>query len=250
MAVDELYKRTTLIRYQLGDVDFAASGFFWKSSDEVYLITNRHIIEHEFGISPESLEVYFRKQTDPKSTERKQINLDSDKSDNFLTLDEYPSADITAIPLLDINFDKVGNAAFTADDVISREENNIPLGAGAMIVGYPSPESPGGRPIRNKEITSPVAISGLISSQFGNYFDNDPMFLADAQTYDGLSGSPVLLQPGTALFDSDAGQINYLSAANALLGVHSGHYAVSTDVSLNRIWYADLIADLIEKGSS
>jgi len=247
MTDADLNKRITLIRYSLGDVEFAASGFFWKSSDESYLITNKHVVEHEFKISPDSLEVYFRKHDNPKKVERKQIDLGDDECDNsWLTLDEHPNADITAIPLSDIDFATVGNEAFTTEDVVSKEERNVSLGAGAMIVGYPSD---GKYPVRDTETSSPVAISALVSSQFGEDFDNHPMFLVDAQTYDGMSGSPVLLQPGTPLFDHDSNRIEYLSASNALLGVHSGNYDVSTQVSLNRIWNADLISDLVEDGN-
>lgn len=244
MTVADLNKRITLIRYSLGDVEFVASGFFWESSDEVYLITNKHVVEHEFKISPDSLEVYFRKCDDNKRVNRKQINLRDGKcGDSWLTLDKHPNADITAIPLCDIDFATVGNEAFTVEDVVSIEERNIPLGTGAMIVGYPSD---GERLVRDMETSSPVAISGLVSSQFGEDFDDQPMFLVDAQTYDGMSGSPALLQPGTPLFNYNSNSIEYLSASDALLGVHSGSYDVSTQVSLNRIWNADLISELVE----
>jgi hypothetical protein len=244
MTVDELFKKITLIRGCSDDIEFTASGFFWKSSDETYLITNKHVVKPNDGISPDSLIIDFRKRHSPEKITCESIDLADGDGGSYKILNDRHTPDITAIPLPNIDFNNKGNAAFTAEDIISREEKELSVGNSAMIVGYPSD---GGYPIKDDRNASSVGINALVSSQFGDCFDDNPMFLVDAQTYDGMSGSPVLLQPGTPLFDLDASQVEYLSASNALLGIHSGHYDVSREVSLNRVWYADLIPDLVDE---
>ena len=121
-------------------------------------------------------------------------------------------------------------------------------GAEAVVVGYPAIEDKhketGEFVIRDRETVSPVLVSAVISSSFGEYFDDRPFFLIDAQTYYGMSGSPVLLWSNR--FENQGELLNiHTPNPKDLLGIHSGRYALNEDLSLNRVWYSELIKDIV-----
>lgn len=248
MTVDPLFKRITLVRYQLGDVPFSATGFFYSSGSDLFLVTNNHIFEHEFGVSPEDIEIDLRNVESPERTKQETIDTkSSDGEPKWVNHPKHPNADVSVLPLPNIDIGSVGNETFTSDDFIPAEDDSVAVGTEAMVTGYPTT---GKYPIRDRETSTPVAVNAFISSSYGEYFDGEPFFVADAKTYDGMSGSPVLLRPGPQVFvDSELQSpvVRYRENNEfGFLGVHSGPYEVNQELSLNRVWYCDVVEEIIE----
>lgn len=249
MTVDPLFKRIALIRYKLGEIPFSATGFFYVFEDHLFLITNKHVFEHELGVSPNKIEITFRKKTD--ETRIKRVSPPAKGGDgkpNWYEHPDHPDADITAFPLTQLDTSEIGNEAFTNIDLVPAGDDTVHVGTDAMVAGYPST---GKYPIRDRETSSAVAVNALVSSSFGEYFDDEPFFLVDAKTYDGMSGSPVLLPPGeivdTSGLPSTSKALFHESRQGfGILGVHSGPYELDQNLSLNRVWYCDLIDEMIE----
>ena len=121
--VDTVFRPVTLIRYELGTVPYSATGVFYESRDMLFLITNKHIFEHEHEISPDDIERYIRHQDNQNNIRRitKQV-IDENNGPKWLTHPEYRDADIAALPLPDLDVDATGNSAYSGSDLIFPDE--------------------------------------------------------------------------------------------------------------------------------
>lgn len=249
MAIDELFEPITLIKYKIGEVPYSATGFFYASGGTSYLVTNRHIFEHEHNVSPDEFYIQVRDGDEPDSAPRREIEIIDDKGNSkWLNHPEYTDADVAALPLPDLKLEQTGNSAYSSSDFILSEAEEVKAGTEGMVAGYPSPIA---SPIQDRKTSSPVLVNALISSSFGNHFDDAPFFLIDAKTYNGMSGSPVLLRSRrfiTSDTDRREATLNIEEPGpKDLLGIHSGPYEVSDELSLNRVWYSKVIEEIVSQ---
>ena len=54
------FLRVTPIDYSLGESDMFGTGLYYESMDDYYLVTNRHIVRHEYGVSPDKIRIKYR----------------------------------------------------------------------------------------------------------------------------------------------------------------------------------------------
>jgi len=244
MTISPLFKRITLIRYDLGDRRFSATGFFFLYKDTLYIATNKHVFEHELGISPEEIRILFWKMGDQENPNPVTIPMkDDDGSPRWIT-HEDEKIDLALLSLEETNLPGLAFEAFTMDDFYDMNPSRSKLGRDAMVVGYPAP---GARPIKDSQTSYPVAVSAMISSEYGSDFDHQPFFLIDADSYDGMSGSPVMIRPGPD-FRLDQGHVQS-GESSMFLGIHSGPYEELPNLDLNRVWYPHLLMEIVDMNS-
>jgi len=242
---DSLLTMTTLIRFPNKESEHA-TGFFYNYNNSTYLITNRHVLEHEID-QPEEISIYFREHSDISETTRLEVPLYNDNFPRWLIHPGFPEADIAALPLnqklshVNDEDPNTGSLALSAE-VFADPELLIRGGTGARVFGYPEGYIDTGSYF-------PVVRNGLISSPYGNWFNDRPQFLVDGVMGDGMSGSPVFTQR-TTHFEKINGDSHIGGASRFFIGVHAGDYRSveethDSKLNLNHVWYAELIEMLL-----
>mgnify|MGYP000569075650 CR=1 FL=1 len=192
-----LLERVTPIRYQLGQRTYRATGFFYRYGGEHYLITNKHVVEHEHDISPKSLRIQVKfKVGDKIDTRPVRVELfDDDGNERWLTHSKNPNVDLAAVPIA-IDLTKTPTHFFSSKQHVPQDTNMTIAGSGVLTVGIPGPIAPG-------ESNTAIVRSGVASSVYGEPFGGEPCFLVDSNLHDGMSGSPIVLQTNSMYNDSD-----------------------------------------------
>lgn len=171
-----------------------ASGFFWRFENNVYLISARHVISglnpfddsivSKKGYIPEKIRVYPTR-TMPNGTAQRTGPVDiqiSQKPRNWLQDPDFDSlrTDIAAV-LLDV---EEPERVACLNDIKDNNHQLVSLvGMDCSIVGYPTSNF--------GDLRTPIWRRGTFASEPLLPIDKKPMFLVDASTSRGFSGSPV-----------------------------------------------------------
>ncbi|WP_240732151.1 serine protease [Egibacter rhizosphaerae] len=94
-----------------------------------------------------------------------------------------------------------------------------------------------------------VWVRGSTASEPEIDFDELPMFLVDARTRRGQSGSPVILHAsGKGVVHTEGGSLSVGTGQSTgrLLGVYSGRTSEGSD--LGRVWRTEVVQRIIEAG--
>lgn len=247
MSTDENYTRVlnphffrvTPIDYSLGEENMFGTGFYYESLDNYYLITNRHIIRHEYGVSPDKIRIKYRAEESVERTKPHWIELfDNNGDPQWYEHPSDPTPDLAVVPL-ELDLSETSSKAFSADFAVP-DHIKIYGGDGAVIIGYPYD-------VLDQEYYFPVMRSAVIASPYGVNYSGKPLFLVDSLTQSGASGSPVITSPADLYFDQDNNQV---PGGESLLGVLSGSVIAEENMGLYRVWYATLIEEIIQLGFS
>jgi V8-like Glu-specific endopeptidase len=241
MSINSLFRSVTPIRYELADERPSATGFFFECEDAPFLVTNRHVFVDKLDGSPSEVDVLFWEDVNSDNPTLETLSLfDSSDEPNWLE-HENDEVDVALLPLSGYGLDFDGIDPITTDEFYPLDTEKHRVGRDAMVVGYPSPDRPA---ITDDETRYPVAVDAMISSEYGSNFDAEPFFLTDANTYDGMSGSPVMIRPGPDV-SRDSGWSSK-PESGWLLGIHSGPYQDLENLDLNRVWYPHLLEEIVD----
>jgi S1-C subfamily serine protease len=240
VAVDALLLSTTRIGTCLGTQGLtSASGFFFRGSDRLFLVSNRHVFaDAESAHFPDRIEIVVHTDTQDLSRQavvslplyRDGLGLWREATDSGGAIDvaalEIPAAQLPAGAALQ---------AFDASHLETRDEQ-IVVGDALTIAGFPLG-------FHDAIHHLAVARSASIASAYGVRFQRQGCFLTDARTHRGSSGSPVVRR---RLRDGPAAAPSW-----QLLGVHSTRMDMRTrdqsqdeSLGLNCAWYADVLPTL------
>ena len=115
----------------------------------------------------------------------------------------------------------------------------LPVTSRVSVVGFPQGIS----------VAERVAVwtTGFAASEVDLPVDDLPLFLIDAATREGQSGSPVLWYNARGRILTTAGSLIDNGSEHAdLLGVYSGR--LRRDSTLGRVWRADAVARIVTDG--
>jgi hypothetical protein len=254
--IDPIFLTTTIIKRFLGDKEcgFATGFFFSDTKNNVYLVTNRHVI---YG------EKYFEENTKPEIDKLKlilHINKDNLSQNEEVAIELFKEGvkiwkehsqkniDIVCIPL----FLDRGKFIFIAIGEDLLDSSNLKIGFEKIFVmGYPY----GWYDTLNN---LPITRIGHLSSPFGASFQGYPFMLGDVETHKGMSGSPVFmhLKDYTTTDETGKSTIHLGTVKILLLGVFSGQpqwkvtdretgKVIEIPHSLSTIWFSSLIKEII-----
>jgi len=248
MTIAPLFRRVTLIRFAIDGDRITGTGFFFRYGDDLYLATNRHVLEGKSGFSgepgksPGEIDILYWGETSRDRIRNISISVKNDNGEPRWATHENEKVDLCLLPLSDYDLGQGVINSFTKHDFYPMNPERTKVGRGTMVVGYPSP---GPRAIKDSRTSDPIAVSGMISSEYGADFDHQPFFLIDADTYDGMSGSPVVIRPGPD-FSITSG-FTMGGDETFFLGIHSGPYEALDKLDLNRVWYPHLLVEIAEQ---
>ncbi len=217
----------------------AGTGFFClnKTETRLYLVTNRHIARNEErSFYPDYLVLKLHTNAnDLRESGDYKVDLYRDENKQEPVWNETsPAVDVVAIEL---PFEEMKQRyvlkAFVFDDFI-KSEIVVGLGDPVVIIGYPLG-------FHDEMFNLPVARQGAVASVYPVPFRGNRFFLVDANLHPGTSGSPVITRP-SAMTLTTKGTV-FGGRQFYVVGINSGTFG---DLELNAVWFADVVAELLE----
>lgn len=237
-----------------------ATGFFWRQNGRPHLVTNWHVVSgrnaftgelNPSGYVPERIRFYglsVSTNTGVVSFRRRGFTLQW-AEDMIELLANAPQAngislDIWGVPIPEgtvfgrdparSGFNGAAEATcFLNDHVGPRIVTNV--GDDCFLLGYP---------LRNYDgLMPPIWKRGSIASETPLGVDGRPVFLVDAATTAGMSGSPIVRKVTTLTADNkDIGALQEISAYE-LIGIYAGRLESKqlAAVNLGYGWYKTMI---------
>lgn len=225
----------------------SATGFFFRNGSRRYLVTNRHVIVHEdSNFYPDNILIRVHASRDSNVPNR-DISIPLYGPDHQRRWLEHGNhnIDVVAIPI-NAYIQPEDNIEYFCPDDLPPSNLIIGVQENCMVIGYP-------RGFYDDTHNLPVYRLATIASAYGVSFRGNRYFLVDATLLEGTSGSPVILPSGlaTRTIDITTGTVTTTIGAHApnrLLGINSGGYIELE--GLNRVWYANLITEIISYDDS
>jgi hypothetical protein len=244
------------------------SGGAWHKIEEVWLITNRHVVllkkkldnGGEEELIPDSFTFCIREVIGGK-IEWMPIKLSKNDLLTRMKLHPDKSVDVIAIPIEDLQTKLIlenKNRKFiiagdlSNNNLPSENPQTIEATSDIVVCSYPYD-------FYDKVNKFPIIKSGIVASAWGSYFNGRPVFLIDAQLFPGSSGGLVLSKPVDMVLKN--GKIMTAKDKQyVFLGIYSSQYShVVKDeegcehkesFGLGIVWYSDLIPFVINNGLS
>lgn len=246
MALNQIIACVSIIfQIQGGNVIGSASGFFYTKNDELFLVTNKHVVcDKKKKVFPDSLRLRLHKDPNDitKNGDFEVLLYDKSKKPLWKTPPQYPDADVAIIKL---DKDEIQKeffiTAFSGNDFLPKNYRLDP-GEDVFIMGYPLA-------FYDNKNNLPIFRNAMIASAYPVYFRNLPCFLTDANLHPGTSGSPVITKPKNTWVD-DKGNTSLVTGTKYyLVGVHSGtidpNSTMGEEIGLGAAWYVELVEDIV-----
>lgn len=224
------------------------SGFFYKTENKTYYITNRHMIIHEpTHYKPDTIKLYLH--TDPANISYcKTVYMDLYDADGRPAWREHPkrrkAVDVVAIPASRDCLDGCAIFPLSKDRQVP-DEMVLDMGQDLMVVGFPKGLSDG---VHNL----PIARNASLASSYKVPFNEKPYMLIDSRLHPGTSGSPVFTKPIFTARRPDGTFTTSPGGRTYLVGIHSAELhlqlrnetAENAPMGLNFCWFASLLDDM------
>ncbi len=240
--VDPLSARSLSLITSIGDTAIAtATGFIVKHQNKHFLITNWHVvtgkdpstgkIEDPFGRTPTVIAIWYHAKT-LGNWVRKIESLYSPKGKpNWIEHPLGSKVDVVAFPLSSHS----GVQIYPFDLTLANTDMVPAVAMPVSIIGFPFGLSGPGK--------FPIWKTGHIATDPELDYDNMPVFLIDATTRPGMSGSLVVLRL-TGGYETKSGGAMMASSgmATLFLGIYS---AQQTDSEIGKVWRPEVITEIL-----
>lgn len=232
-------------------IDLAVgTGFFRQYGQERHLITNKHNVTGRHFETGEILSkkgaIPNRIQVDCFTKNLKELSFgfnlysggndpnDTNQKDRPLWL-EHPDLDIVALKFNNID-DFIYAEDFEMDAMVNIAQD-------VFVIGYPRGIDVGNLPIWKK---------ATIASEIGfNAYNDQPSFLIDTATKEGMSGSPVFALIDGTYRDSLGNKILSSGKGRKFLGIYSGRLGDNVfEAQLGIVWKKEAIEKLFNENQS
>lgn len=237
---------TSVYIHQLtnGQIIGSATGFVIEKNNQKYLITNWHVVSGRHpesnqitnpdGLTPTHLQITYHAAIGLGNWIRKiEPLLNADSSKKWLEHSLGQQIDVVALPLENLGADIIVysfdlNLANT--DIVSQPAMPV------SIIGYPLGLVTG--------VHFPIWKTGHIASDPDLDFNNKPVFLIDATTRGGMSGSPVVMRMNGGYQRRSGAQVLAGGIKTLFLGVYSGR--IQADSEIGMVWRPVVIDEIFE----
>ncbi len=221
------------------------TGFTMKANgrNEWFLVTNWHCVTGRHPDSnsplsqnglcdPEIAKVHFHSQTGINNWIEKTIQLKDDEGNPlWIEHDRGPEIDVVIIPIKENESIKLFNLseAINGNDLMTQPSDDV------SIIGFPNGLTGSGK--------FPIWKTGNIATDYYLNWNEKPLFLIDATTRSGMSGSPVIMiKEGLCRFERN----NLISGRfGKFLGIYSGRIDDKTEIG--RVWKPIALIEIINK---
>lgn len=222
-----IYAICMLFQVSNTNVIGTATGFFFQNNGNIYLMTNRHVVD--FSLKDKNAKLYFFIHTDSIDHSKfKQVGIPLNKNGK-VTWYGYnnPKIDVVAIPI-NPNSIKGGIIMPLSKANFPPKGMEFSIGNNLLAVGYP-------RGFTDQINLTPIAKSCFISTPIEIPFENLPMILIDGDLQPGMSGSPIITTPSST-FNINNGLTLSSTPSFFLIGIHSATFYKNIGVKKDPIY--------------
>ena len=238
--IDPLLLSVTRISTLIGQQHLTnASGFFYSTGEQVFLVTSRHV---------------FRDDASEHYPDRILIELHTDRHNLAQSIDfSIPlyrngksiwrqgedtagSIDVAAIEI-DRQALPDGVTYHSFDLTHMTGMRDIEIGRSLLIVGFPLG-------FHDTVHHLPVARHAIVASCYDLRFEGHGYFLTDARTHRGMSGAPVVVRANGGEAAGDDLKWMLAGIHSARLDVGTRDILVDERLGLNCAWFADILPTL------
>lgn len=245
--IQKLILSLTIIYLISGNIQKQGTGFFWTNDrDEVYLITNKHVIFKDGILFNDTIFIKLHKYDNLDELEFfKVLLLDENNEPNYL-LHSDTSVDIVAIKINEQQRveKKLYITTISKDNVLS-SDLIYPIGSNVNVIGYPLGF------YDTETENQPIAISGEIASNINSKFKGESIFFLNGKFNEGLSGSPVFTKISKT-FETTIGNRMYMEDTVFFLGIFSAELEYTNDttsaerLNLGIVWNPNYIEEILK----
>jgi len=233
-----------LIQVKDNELLSTATGFIVEKNKNQYLITNWHVVSgrhpdsnqvlHPQGKTPDAIFVWHHGKTLGTWVRKREALYDQKGNKRWIEHKTGRSVDLAALPLEVITEDiQIYPFDLSLADVNMVPEVAMPV----SIIGFPVGLTSAG--------FFPIWKTGHIALEPNLDYLRKPLFLIDATTREGMSGSPVVLRMSGGYKTRNGSRIMSSSGYQTLfLGVYSGR--LPRDSEIGRVWRYSLIKEILE----
>jgi V8-like Glu-specific endopeptidase len=242
ILIDPLSAVALSLQCTLGTVPFTGTGFVVQKNGQKYLITNWHMLtgrHPETGqplsptgaADPTSIGIWHHDANqlgawnlktealiDPNDGQKKWLEHPSGHHIDVVALPITVQSDVKVYPL-DLNLSNTDLIVMPSDPV--------------SIVGFPLGMASAGK--------FPIWKTGHVASEIDLDYANKPVFLIDATTKSGMSGSPVIAKRSGFVRTSKGWNMGV--EASRFLGVYSGRIQDQSDVGM--VWKPEVVQQIL-----
>jgi hypothetical protein len=248
---------------KLASGDPQKKGPQWRAVEQVWLVTNRHVLLPKIGgkeIFPNEIAFHQRKVV---GSEIKWEPITISKVDLLKRAKFHPNEkiDVCIIEVLDLLTDKLkagGNYlqwhGVSVDQFPGKNNIFVEVADDVVVIGFP-------RGFYDQINLFPIVKSGIIASRWGANFNGERYFLIDSKLFLGSSGSIVVSKPKD--FVVLDGKMMYSKEKQfAFLGIYSGEPFTElppleldgltivgrSGLNVGIVWYGELIEEILQQG--
>jgi hypothetical protein len=218
-----------------------ATGFIVQKRDSYYLVTNWHVvngrnpetnqIEHPTGQTPDALYIWHNGKQLGTWIRKKEDLYDNEGKKRWFEHKNGRAIDVIALPLTNVGND----ITIYPLDLSLADVDVVPgVAQSVSVVGFPLGFTSNG--------DFPMWKTGHIASEPTLDYQGKPLFLIDATTRGGMSGSPVVFRP-TGAYKTKKGNMAISSNITLFLGIYSGR--IHKDSEVGMVWRPRLINEII-----
>ena len=238
IKIDPLSK--TSLRIEMLDRDERAkgmaTGFIVEYNKKEYLITNKYVVKSK-ELNIRKLRVYFHGHT-LGSWVIKVIEIYKEEENLWLEHAGDKNIDVVAIPLDNL---EENVKIYPLDLNLANSDILLEPSMAVSIIGYPAGISTG--------VNFPIWKKGHIASDPDLDYNSKPLFLIDATTRGGMSGSPVVVRiSGTGFRNSSGSMVFSSGTLTKFLGIYSGRITDGREsIELGFVWRPSVILEILNQ---
>lgn len=242
-TIDPLSVRVLYLIMLKGNTSLAtATGFVVQEGKTNYLITNWHVLAgrhpatnkatYPTGATPTHIMIWHNGPKLGTWVRSVESLYDKKGKKRWLEHKQGQKVDAVALPLQDTNKDiKI----YPLDLSMAKHDMQTYVSMNVSIIGYPLGFAGPG--------LFPIWKTGHIASEPDLDYNNEPLFLIDATTRGGMSGSPVVARQAGGYLTRGGDKVLSTGIATRFLGIYSGR--LPGDSEIGRVWRPKLISEIL-----
>lgn len=242
IVIDPLSVVPLFIESSAGDQALGSgTGFVVEKGPKRYLVTNWHVLSarnpvtgeplSSTGEVPDRVGIWYHVKTKLGSWHRVYEGLtDSNGVNRWLEHSKGCQVDVVLLEVADVPDVEI----YSLDLSLADTDLIISPSEPVSIVGYPFGLASSGK--------FPIWKTGHVASDIDLDYDGQPVFIIDATTKPGMSGSPVFAR--RIGMHRTSSSMNMGGEATRFLGVYSGRIHDQADIGM--VWRAEVVRTMID----